>query len=224
MDADLKKRLDERLVVGEIGRDEYLRILHALQGNADEQRSNRESVAMLTKPEQNTKRINWIPALALTCVSSFLDVIYDIASAANGEEASEPLLLLFLPVFIGSMVPFVILHHQLWKTIPPRLRVTTPAKAVGFIFIPVFNIYWAFITWPKLAEGIAQALGNPEEDLQQLAIWYAVVFSVSCLSIFIPDGFEYFSIVMTIAELVTFILLYRELSQKANALIKNLTT
>jgi hypothetical protein len=40
----------------------------------------------------------------------------------------------------------------MWTVIPPDLARTTPGKAVGFLFIPIFNFYWWFVAlwgWAK---------------------------------------------------------------------------
>jgi len=49
--------------------------------------------------------------------------------------------------------------HGLWSLIPTHKARTTPGKAVGFLFIPLFNFYWVFIA----IYGLAKAL-NAETD------------------------------------------------------------
>ncbi|MBL7040059.1 MAG: hypothetical protein ISR77_15585 [Pirellulaceae bacterium] len=44
-----------------------------------------------------------------------------------------------------GFVVFLILIYKMWKAIPSSVARTTPGKAVGFLFIPVFNLYWWFI-------------------------------------------------------------------------------
>ena len=43
----------------------------------------------------------------------------------------------------GSIVWLVLLHRA-WAAIQDGHARTTPSRAVGFLFIPVFNLYWAF--------------------------------------------------------------------------------
>lgn len=48
-------------------------------------------------------------------------------------------------LLIVTAVFFCRFLYKLWSLIPPNLARTTPGKAVGFICIPVFNLYWNFI-------------------------------------------------------------------------------
>lgn len=59
---------------------------------------------------------------------------------------------LFLVFFAG--VSGLVFHYKVWKSIPDNHSGITPAKAVGFLFIPVFNIYWLF----KSVYGFAKEL------------------------------------------------------------------
>ena len=45
---------------------------------------------------------------------------------------------------IFSVVMWCILTHRLWSTIQGESSRTTPGQAVGFMFIPLFNIYWMY--------------------------------------------------------------------------------
>ncbi|MFC5050902.1 DUF4339 domain-containing protein [Rubritalea spongiae] len=42
--------------------------------------------------------------------------------------------------------------HRAWKLVQANGTDVTPAKAVGFLFIPFFNLYWVFIAYKKWAE------------------------------------------------------------------------
>ena len=54
-----------------------------------------------------------------------------------------------LAIVFGSRI-----LHKLWSLIPIHKARTTPGKAVGFLFIPLFNIYWNFVA----IYGLARAL------------------------------------------------------------------
>ena len=45
---------------------------------------------------------------------------------------------------IASMVLFYIILYRSWQQIQDGYARTTPGKAVGFLFIPFFNLYWMF--------------------------------------------------------------------------------
>jgi len=52
----------------------------------------------------------------------------------------------------------LILLHKCWAVLPPDWARTTPGRAVGFLFIPVFNIYWMFQAQVGLATDMNRAL------------------------------------------------------------------
>lgn len=60
-----------------------------------------------------------------------------------------PPLEMFLPVFITRVYWFVCIYriHKVLAAIPGYVHPVSPAKAVGFHFIPIFQIYWVF-HWP----------------------------------------------------------------------------
>ena len=103
------------------------------------------------------------------------------------------------------------LHYRCWNAIPERFRSLSPGQAVGFVFIPFFNFYWAFLTWPKLAEDLASwqtSMGNPRPTrLKGLAVTYGILFVLAWTLGFVPG----FDILVTLVALVIFIILYRAL-------------
>jgi hypothetical protein len=68
------------------------------------------------------------------------------------------LLTFFFPIAIVGTVFGCMLFYQLWKRIPADIARTTPGKAVGLGFIPLFNLYWAFIAYKGLGEDMNKAL------------------------------------------------------------------
>ena len=61
-----------------------------------------------------------------------------------------------LLVLMGFMVWFfslwVLVIRQAWKIIPPNTARTTPDRAVWFLFIPFFSVYWKFVAFLGWAE------------------------------------------------------------------------
>ncbi len=95
----------------------------------------------------------------------------------------------------GSFYALVVLYifiYKMWKAIPPELARTKPGKAVGFLFIPIFNIYWWFVAvwgwsrdWNTYAKQSEPGLPTVSEKLA-LAIG---VFSALAVSIGLIAGF-----------------------------------
>jgi len=46
--------------------------------------------------------------------------------------------------FVFGLVLFYIYLHRAWKMIQDGYASTSPGEAVGFLFIPFFNLYWRF--------------------------------------------------------------------------------
>jgi hypothetical protein len=47
---------------------------------------------------------------------------------------------------------FLVLLYNFWKILQDGYAAVTPGKAVGFLFIPLFNFYWAFRAFWGLAQ------------------------------------------------------------------------
>ncbi len=58
---------------------------------------------------------------------------------------------IFTPISITSTVLQYILLYKFWKVIQDGFAKTTPGKAVGYSFIPLFSFYWLFIALGSLA-------------------------------------------------------------------------
>jgi hypothetical protein len=54
-------------------------------------------------------------------------------------------------LLVYGMVIFSILIYRMWAAIQDGHARTTPGKAVGFLFIPFFNLYWVFQALPGYA-------------------------------------------------------------------------
>ena len=64
------------------------------------------------------------------------------------------LILTYLLFLIISFLCGDYILHKLWSLIPADEAKTTPGKAVGFLFIPFFNLYWNFIAIYDLAQAL----------------------------------------------------------------------
>lgn len=66
------------------------------------------------------------------------------AAAAGGGIASI-LILCAVGLFIASAVLTYVYLYRAWAALQPGGATVSPGKAIGFLFIPLFNIYWIFI-------------------------------------------------------------------------------
>ncbi|MDP9269042.1 MAG: hypothetical protein M3P27_12060 [Acidobacteriota bacterium] len=51
--------------------------------------------------------------------------------------------LAYIPLLAAAVI-FLVMMYKMWGAIQDGQARSTPGKAVGFMFIPFFNIYWAF--------------------------------------------------------------------------------
>lgn len=61
---------------------------------------------------------------------------------------ADPLLLLGGLAVAYSAIVTLVLYYKMWDAIQDGHARTTPGRAVGFLFIPLFNLYWIFqVLW-----------------------------------------------------------------------------
>ena len=80
----------------------------------------------------------------------------------NGQFIVPPLEI-FLPAFVTRVYWFVceFQYHKILAAVPNYTHPISPGKAVGFHFIPAYNVYWVF-RWPSTIAGFVNArLGAP---------------------------------------------------------------
>jgi len=71
-------------------------------------------------------------------------MIAGMVMLANEIMAGIALLLLAIPLLIFVTVIIMVLYYRMWAAIQDGHARTTPGKAVGFMFIPFFHLYWVF--------------------------------------------------------------------------------
>jgi len=137
-------------------------------------------------------------------------------------------IVVFMPIFLYSIVFEMIVFYRCWKALPPFYRTTTPAKAVGFLCIPFFNFYWGIKIFPELAKGyydMDQLVGSRTlNDVSRAGSAYAILFLVSNIIVFIPLGSIWHTIIaalFTIPNIILFVAFYTSIAPYANRIIKN---
>lgn len=91
-----------------------------------------------------------------------------------------PPLEIYLPVFVGVVYWLVCVHryHVILRAANAGGYPVSPAKAVWFHFIPLYNFAWVFL-WPRpLAEFVNQRLGRPE--MKGWVIGAGILISAVC--------------------------------------------
>lgn len=89
-----------------------------------------------------------------------------------------------LPILINMVLSLVLLYKY-WEIIQDGYASTSPAKAVGFLFIPVFNIYWTFRTYWHLSKDLNRYQHALPPEAQTLVIhskeWLSLLFAILSL-------------------------------------------
>jgi hypothetical protein len=136
----------------------------------------------------------------------------------------------YISIFVGlfSILLTSMLHYRCWKVLPVHFRATTPGKAIGYCFIPLYNFYWAFMTFPKLVDGLfswQKSEGKAASlNLRGLACAYSVlscILSFELLYAMFSDGKTFnpvIEIILEISGIVLFIQFYRQVVVDLNAM------
>jgi len=94
-----------------------------------------------------------------------------------------------LVMVAGGILMFVYLYRA-WALLQPGGASTTPGKAVGFLFIPFFNLYWVFVAlgkWPKdwnrIVSSYPNLSGAPKANEMIFLLWAvcSIVFPPAAL-------------------------------------------
>jgi hypothetical protein len=142
-------------------------------------------------PERSVLSAN-SPPLPLIWIGYLLGIATIIAEfvalSLHPELAKEggiPPLYLFLASFVGGVYWLVCVHryHLVMAQVPGWKHPISPARAVGFHFIPFYNLYWVF-KWPQeIAKFVNGRLHQPV--MKPVAVGAAVLAAL-VLRIFDP--------------------------------------
>jgi biotin transporter BioY len=96
-----------------------------------------------------------LPQLWIGYLLGFATIIAEFVAASLHPELAKsdfpiPPLYLFLVMFVGGVYWLVCVYryHVVMQHIPGWTHPISPARAVGFHFIPIYNLYWVF-KWPQ---------------------------------------------------------------------------
>jgi hypothetical protein len=101
------------------------------------------------EPAPPVRMNKWI--YRLTIFGGLLATAAIVAQAARDPRfASLAIFLVWIPV-VPTILMSCAFIYKMWAAIDDRRARTTPGKAVGFLFIPLFNLYWLFEALPGYA-------------------------------------------------------------------------
>lgn len=115
-----------------------------------------------------------------------------------------------VPLIAGYVIGCILLYRY-WYVIQDGKARTSPGKAVGFSFIPFFNLYWMFVAFVGLAKDMNAYCDERNISGPRVSEGMALAFCILGLFGIIP----YVGIVTSIAGTVIGIILYKQLADTA---------
>ena len=131
----------------------------------------------------------WVPLVVM--IAAAIALIPVVLIFVFGKQAESTVMalcgsiLLILDIFLLaacaciSAIAGIVLLYRYWKFLPAEEAYTTPAKAVGYLFIPLFNLYWVFVAFYKLSKSYDKLLGRNKSSCSVAVSIYAILFSIS---------------------------------------------
>lgn len=124
--------------------------------------------------------------LFTSCAAPTALALFVLLCGSVGLRLGDNLTPLAVLAICAAMITYVVFAsmdlYRFWTCVPEQFRVTTPGKAVGFTFIPFFNLYWFFVAFRGLSECTNRALssrGLPTTAPVGLATALAIILIVS---------------------------------------------
>ena len=121
--------------------------------------------------------LGWIIGGAVAGLLLFCAGVTTIVVLANRFDISDVIIwiivsvlviLLGIALLVINVIYSCMLLYKAWQAIQGGQTRTTPEKAVGFIFIPVYNFYWYFIAYWAFARDYNLYLQLKALDLPRL--------------------------------------------------------
>lgn len=126
------------------------------------------------------------------------------------------LLCIGVPAVIAGVIVGYVLLYRLWVVIQDGKARTTPGKAVGFCFIPFFNLYWCYVAYVGLAKDLNQYCNERRIPVRRVSETLAVWWFVLLLLGLVP----YVGIVTGIVALILLIVLLKQCVDVATGILE----
>lgn len=160
--------------------------------------------------EQNKKEtIHWIPAL-------IFETLVVLAEIGRNIKWDENILDVAMPFYLIAMLVVLYLHFQCWNAVSPSHARTTPFKAIFFLFVPFFNLYWGFISFSCLAKGLYQTSIDAEiEGVKDLSLW-GIFYWISIMVTAVLGSLRWINLIPLLAGYAIWIFFYKRMTRYAN--------
>ena len=126
-------------------------------------------------------------------------------------------LLIGVPAVITALVLFFMLLYRFWDLIQDIKPRTTPGKAVGFMFIPFFNVYWQFVMFYGLAQEFNRYTRERAIATPRINEGRALTFCILNCFAFIP----FVNLLLSIPVIIIVILVMRDFKNTSVAILRS---
>jgi len=116
--------------------------------------------------------------LAAMLIGVLFSTVGTLVQMEDGADEALPFFFVATPFGVYAFVVFCTLIYKMWKAVPASVARTTPGKAVGFLFIPLFNMYWIFPALWGWSRDWNSYAANAEVKLQPISETLSLVIAV----------------------------------------------
>jgi hypothetical protein len=99
-------------------------------------------MASVTKKEEEMNKTLYVGSIVGGSIASFL--CYVAVIAADGGISGEEIAPVIVPLILIVTIAHLTFVYRSWSSIRGEHARMTPGKAVGLLFVPIFNVYWIF--------------------------------------------------------------------------------
>jgi hypothetical protein len=89
--------------------------------------------------------------------------------------------LLIFAASVATAVVICMFLYKAWDMIQDGKARTTPGQAIGFLFIPFFNLYWTFVAWWGLSQDLNAYAEEHDITARQAAVDKVFLALILCL-------------------------------------------
>jgi hypothetical protein len=152
-------------------------------------------------------------------IASVLLSLFMMAAAAGGALGLVGFLLfLSLPVTVYLAVVGAIMWYKAWSSIQDGSARATPGKAVGFMFIPIFNFYWVFQAIWGFAKDYNSYIERHQYSVEKLPEGLFLASTIMAVAGIIAGRIPFLGILYSIACLIVFALVVAKVCDAVNAI------
>ena len=126
--------------------------------------------------------------------------------------------ILLLGAFMTIALPMFL--HGCWAALPPGWRRTSPRRAIGLLFWPIFNLLWLFWVVVGLAVDLNRFVDQMSISTRRAPVWLALAFCVLTICGPLAAYVPVWGPVVMIAVAVVWIILPLQLAGTVNGIVE----